>query len=288
MEKPNYYGILPANVRYDKELKPMEKILFTEISSLTSKEGYCYAKNSYFAELYDVHKNTVGNWINNLVKRGYLKSVIIYEKGTKNIQERRLYITTPTNEKTDTSINKKIDTCQSKNLEGINKKIDTPINKKIEDNNTSINNTSLLLNNNNNIHVKNEFSQACEEIKNNWIEIAHEYKLSGTQLKITEKRKRVINNLLKEYSLEEVIQSMEKIHTSSFLQGNNKTGWQIAFDWFINKSNFLKVLEGNYDDKANSNNSEKEKKFQNYQEKDFVGVTDESIANLLGGLTGNE
>ena len=137
-------------------------------------------------------------------------------------------------------------------------------------------------------YVKNEFSRLCEEIKNNWIKIAHEYKLSGTQLKITEKRKRVINNLLKEYSLEEVIQSMEKIHTSSFLQGNNKTGWQIAFDWFINKSNFLKVLEGNYDDKANSNNSEKEKKFQNYQEKDFVGVTDESIANLLGGLTGNE
>ena len=32
----------------------------------------------------------------------------------------------------------------------------------------------------------------------------------------------------------------------------------------------------------------KEKKSKNYQEKDFVGVTDESIANLLGGLTGNE
>ena len=289
MEKPNYYGILPANVRYDKELKPMEKILFTEISSLTSKEGYCYAKNSYFAELYDVHKNTVGNWINNLVKRGYLKSVIIYEKGTKNIQERRLYITTPTNEKTDTSINKKIDTCQSKNLEGINKKIDTPINEKIEDNNTSINNTSLLLNNNNNnIHVKNEFSRVCEEIKNNWIKIAYEFDLSGKQLKINDKRKRAINNLLKEYSLEEMLQAMGKIRASNFLQGNNKTGWQIAFDWFINKSNFLKVLEGNYDDKANSNNSEKEKKSKNYQEKDFVGVTDESIANLLGGLTGNE
>ena len=138
------------------------------------------------------------------------------------------------------------------------------------------------------IHVKNEFSRLCEEIKTKWIKIAHEYKLSGTQLKITEKRKRVINNLLKEYSVEEVLQAMEKIRTSNFLQGNNKTGWQIAFDWFINKSNFLKVLEGNYDDKANSNNSEKEKKFQNYQEKDFVGVTDESIANLLGGLTGNE
>ena len=137
-------------------------------------------------------------------------------------------------------------------------------------------------------YVKNEFSRLYEEIKNNWIKIAHEYKLSGTQLKITEKRKRVINNLLKEYSVEEVLQAMEKIRTSNFLQGNNKTGWQIAFDWFINKSNFLKVLEGNYDDKANSNNSEKEKKSKNYQEKNFVGVTDESIANLLGGLTGNE
>ena len=289
MEKPNYYGILPANVRYDKELKPMEKILFTEISSLTSKEGYCYAKNSYFAELYDVHKNTVGNWINNLVKRGYLKSVIIYEKGTKNIQERRLYITTPTNEKTDTSINKKIDTCQSKNLEGINKKIDTPINEKIEDNNTSINNTSLLLNNNN-IHVKNEFSQACEDIKNKWVKIAYEFDLSGKQLKITNNRKRAINNLLKEYSLEEMLKAMRKIRTSNFLQGNNKTGWQISFDWFTNKSNFLKVFEGNYDDKENISNSKKEKKSSNYQEqeKDFVGVTNESIANLLGGLTGNE
>jgi len=147
------------------------------------------------------------------------------------------------------------------------------------------NNTNIL---NNNIHVKNEFSQSCEKIKNKWIKIAYEFDLSGKQLKINDKRKRAINNLLKEYSLEEMLQAMGKIPTSNFLQGNNKTGWQISFDWFTNKSNFLKVLEGNYDDKAGINNSEKEKKSKNYQEKDFVGVTNESIANLLGGLTGNE
>ena len=147
------------------------------------------------------------------------------------------------------------------------------------------NNTNIL---NNNIHVKNEFSQSCEKIKNQWIKIAYEFDLSGKQLKITDKRKRAINNLLKEYSLEEMLRAMGKIRTSNFLQGNNKTGWQISFDWFTNKSNFLKVLEGNYDDKENISNSKKEKKSKNYQEKDFVGVTDESIANLLGGLTGNE
>ena len=154
-------------------------------------------------------------------------------------------------------------------------------------NNTIYNNTNIL---NNNIHVKNEFSQSCEKIKNQWIKIAYEFDLSGKQLKINDKRKRAINNLLKEYSLKEMLRAMGKIRTSNFLQGNNKTGWQISFDWFTNKSNFLKVLEGNYDDKENISNSKKEKKSSNYQEqeKDFVGVTNESIANLLGGLTGNE
>ena len=130
--KPNYFGILPANVRYDKKLKPMEKILYTEITALANSKGYCYATNSYFANLYDVHKNTAGTWINNLEKLGYIKSKIIYETGTKNVKERQLFIVTP--------INKKIDTYQQKDCDPINEKIDTPINEKIEDNNTRYNN----------------------------------------------------------------------------------------------------------------------------------------------------
>ena len=142
------------------------------------------------------------------------------------------------------------------------------------------NNTNIL---NNNIHVKNEFSQSCEKIKNKWIKIAHEYKLSGTQLKITEKRKRVINNLLKEYSAEEVLQAMEKVHTSSFLQGNNKTGWQIAFDWFINKSNFLKVLEGNYDDKIKNDNIYANQKPGSSIKSERPKVTAEGLRKYFGG-----
>ena len=88
MEKPNFYGIMPADVRYDKNLKPMEKILYTEITALTNSKGYCFATNSYFAELYEVHKNTVGNWISNLEKQGYIKTILIYKNGTKEISFR--------------------------------------------------------------------------------------------------------------------------------------------------------------------------------------------------------
>ena len=157
MEKPNYFGILPANVRYDKNLKPMEKILYTEISSLTNKDGYCYATNSYFSKLYEVHKNTVGAWINNLEKQGYIKTVLIYKKGTKEIIERRIYI----NQKNDTPINENVDTYQQKDLEPINKKIDTPINENIEENNTSINNKI----NNIYLYKGEEFQKAFSDFK---------------------------------------------------------------------------------------------------------------------------
>ena len=157
MEKPNYFGILPANVRYDKNLKPMEKILYTEISSLTNKDGYCYATNSYFSRLYEVHKNTVGTWINNLEKQGYIKTVLIYKKGTKEIIERRIYI----NQKIDTPVNENIDTYQQKDLEPINKKIDTPINENIEENNTSINNKI----NNIYLYKGEEFQKAFSDFK---------------------------------------------------------------------------------------------------------------------------
>ena len=140
MEKPNFYAILPADVRYDKRLKPMEKILYSEITSLTNKEGYCYAQNSYFAELYEVHKNTISTWITHLVEVGYLRLKINYYEGTKNIKERRLYISTPINKNIDTPINENVDTYQSKSLDPINENIDTPINENVEDNSKYINN----------------------------------------------------------------------------------------------------------------------------------------------------
>lgn len=137
MERPGYYGILPANIRYDKNLKPMEKIMYSELTALSNKNGYCNATNSYFAELYEVSKNTVSLWIGDLEKAGYIKTKLIYESGTKNIKERRIYIANP--------ITKNDDTYHEKEVDPITKNDDTPITKNREDNNTSINNTSRIL-----------------------------------------------------------------------------------------------------------------------------------------------
>lgn len=127
-EKPNYYAIIPANVRYDDDLIPNAKLLYGEITALCSKEGYCYATNNYFAKLYKVHNYTVSNWVQMLKSKGYISIEIIYKGNTKQVDKRIIKI---------------IDTYKQNVGEGINKKIDRGINEKVEENNTSINNTRI-------------------------------------------------------------------------------------------------------------------------------------------------
>ena len=126
------------------------------------------------------------------------------------------------------------------------------------------------------IQKEKSFSFVCEELKNKWIEIANNFNLSGVKLKINDKRKKAIKILLSEYTAEEILQAMDKIHISKFLQGDNKNNWKITFDWFINKSNILKVLEGNYDDKEQVITAKKQS-----NSNDFI-VTEESLAETFG------
>lgn len=86
---PTYYAVIPASVRYSK-LKPNAKLLYGEITALSNKEGYCFATNRYFADLYGVTKNTVSLWVSQLNKLGYV-SIELIKKG-EQITERRLGI----------------------------------------------------------------------------------------------------------------------------------------------------------------------------------------------------
>ena len=65
--KPNYYAIIPANVRYDKDISPNAKLLFGEITSLCNQKGYCWATNEYFSTLYGVSDRTIQNLLKQLL-----------------------------------------------------------------------------------------------------------------------------------------------------------------------------------------------------------------------------
>ena len=142
-EKPNYYAVIPAEVRYDNTLKDKAKILYGEISSLCNRKGYCYASNKYFADLYGLSISTISRLINNLNKRGYIKNLITYKNNSKEIDKRYLQI------------------CN----EGYRQFCGEGIGKKVKENNTSINNKENI-NNKLFIQKKKFIKPTLEELEN--------------------------------------------------------------------------------------------------------------------------
>lgn len=72
-QRPGYWAVIPAQVRYDPELPPNAKLLYAEISSLTDAAGYCFASNAYFQNLYGWAERTVQNLLRVLQRQGYIR-----------------------------------------------------------------------------------------------------------------------------------------------------------------------------------------------------------------------
>ena len=86
-EKPNYYAIIPAEVRYSKTLTPNAKLLYAEITALCNMNGKCTASTEYFCRVYEVSRASIQNWLSLLEKNGY----IVYNKDKKHDSNRKVY-----------------------------------------------------------------------------------------------------------------------------------------------------------------------------------------------------
>lgn len=134
-ERPAYYAILTAKIRYDRNLKANEKLIYAEITALANKEGYCHASNKYFSDLYDVTPQTVSSWISHLEKLGYIQVQII--RKNNQIVQRRIYLKNINDKQEAPPIKKNLNTYKEKSEEGIKKNLKGNI---TSSNNTSINN----------------------------------------------------------------------------------------------------------------------------------------------------
>lgn len=88
-ERPTYYAVLPAVVRYDEGLVFGARLLYAEISALTNRDGYCWASNHYFAELYKVDESTVSGWVSQLSDAGHV--IVQVARGEGN--SRKIWLT---------------------------------------------------------------------------------------------------------------------------------------------------------------------------------------------------
>ncbi len=70
---------IPAKVRACKGLDHNAKLLYKEIYDRSTDQGYCLVENNFFAELFQVDKRTISNWVYLLQKEGFIASQILKE-----------------------------------------------------------------------------------------------------------------------------------------------------------------------------------------------------------------
>ena len=75
-------------------------------------------------------------------------------------------------------------------------------------------------------------------------------------LSLSGARKKTIRARLNTYSEDEIIEAFRKAEASDFLKGKNNRDWQANFDWIMKDSNLAKVLDGNYDNRAQHSQTE--------------------------------
>lgn len=152
-DKKNYYAIIPANVRYDKRLSPLTRLIYGEITALSNEKGYCFATNAYFANLYSMSNVSISRCISELKEHNYIR--VVYDIKEKNVDKRKIYINNLENKKLESEElnkkNEKLENEELKNNEEItnNKEININIQEYKEDinknNNTNKNDDAFSL-----------------------------------------------------------------------------------------------------------------------------------------------
>jgi len=234
-QKPGYYSILTADVRYHDKLSPFDKLLYSDITALTNKNGYCNASNKYFSKVFNKSIRAISRSISTLSDNSLITATLIRDENNE-IVERKIYL----NQTVSVGVEQNVYTPIAKND-------DTPIAKNVQYNNTSnINNTSKNIKSNNiNIITKKKSMDDYEFIKLLWNTFANEFGLSEIR-QLTPKRINGIKARQRQngFNIHEIFDCIEK---SPFLLGTNGNDWKADFDWvFCSPNNWLKIVEGKY------------------------------------------
>lgn len=67
------YIIIPVELVCDNNISSSTKILYGVIKSLSYKEGFCFASNSYLASIVNLDNRTITRHVSILLKNGYIK-----------------------------------------------------------------------------------------------------------------------------------------------------------------------------------------------------------------------
>jgi len=113
----------------------------------------------------------------------------------------------------------------------------------------------------------NFMNQELTDIQNIWNQFADENGLAKI-IKLSPGREKAVKARLKEAEFN-IYKILDKVKESDFCKGKNNHSWKVDFDFvFCSANNYLKILEGKYENRSGQRNSRS-------------SATDEEILNAI-------
>lgn len=219
-ERPSFYAIIPANVRYSAELTANAKLLYGEVTALANKTGTCWAGNKYFSELYAVAPTTISEWVRQLEAAGFIRTKKL---GTG---QRGIELAHPVRENPKPSSGKAED----------------PVRENPKHNNTSntTKNNEGILDWEKKDNAGKYQAETCALLDNLIV-------LVNPKEKATAERLRVLNGRRKDYTVDEIIAAARAFSKSQWHKDNK----QMSIDNLLAPSKFGRWFEQGIPDAGN-------------------------------------
>lgn len=231
MEQPNYYAIIPANVRYSENLSFLEKFLYAEITALSNLNGYCCAKNKYFANLYSKDEKTISRAFSNMVEQNVIH--IEYEKVGAKVTKRKIY---PLDiKKTSDKIVNGTETTSDKNITREQEKLLLTVDKIVTHNNSSYEDIIKLIivsfnkdkkkSTQNDLILQYGFSEKVIKAIQVWLDYKREkgqsYKETGLKVLLSRLKKDMMQKG-DDFVIKEIEYSISNLYSGIFAPNENK------------------------------------------------------------------
>lgn len=244
------YVCLLASLRIKHGLKGSELIVASIIFRYSLKDGSkFYGSLRYLCEWTGLTKQAVITILQKLVREGVIEKEEVFTDGIK-----RCYYTYIRCGKETLPLLNSVERGGKETLIGVVKKLERggketlPNNKdkSKEENKDRINLPT-------NVGMSQSDPVDYERLKDYFNEeLARHNSVIPKLASVTDRRRQSIKARVREHGKTALMTVIVKAAASAFLNGRNGRAFVASFDWMIKPNNFVKVLEGNYDDNINN------------------------------------
>jgi hypothetical protein len=235
------FGTIPKLIMQDRSIGAIAKCIYAYFCSFAGGGDQCFPTRKKICYDLGISNDTLSKYLRQLIESGYISCEQIKEHGkfSHNVYTLETNLPCPKNSDTENSVYGKLDT-----------------NKNSSNNNNSFNNNS-------NNKEKNNKKEKVEKLSDDVKKVVDLYKETCVSFpsirSITDKRKKAIAKLLKQFTFEEIKEAFIKAEQTPFLKGHNERGWKADFDFMTNTEKVMKILEGFYNDQQNNYNTSRQR-----------------------------